>query len=200
MALKYARDRGELDGQSCKEYSSEMSEQIPPILKPEGGGPNYEFRSDGQLNPWHYTWMLSNLRDDDMRLVVDGPDGRGGGIVKCSCESTGHYDHKREHAEQRGSASWKPQSDEHSIWDFVLVRADNSSCWLHPNWGDNNVAYGEITAVQQTVIQPPSSGRGDSGLKFYKYYKEVRVDRQLKFNKNKNEVKWKRDAQTAVAA
>jgi hypothetical protein len=84
-----------------------------------------------------------------------------------------------------------PQSRALQIWDFVMVRSDGSSCWLHPNWGDNNVAYGEITAVQQTVIQPPSCGRGGSGPKCFKFYKDVRVDKPLKFDKNKNEVKGK---------
>ena len=144
--------------------------------------------------------MLSNLRDEDLRFVVNGPDGNGGGIVKCSCSALErHYDHKREHAEKHRNASWKPQSQEHVIWDFIFVRADDSSFWLHPNWGNNDVAYGECTVDTRAVIQPPPTGRGGSGPKFFKYYKDLRVCRKLKFAKDKNEVK-KRDAQTAVAA
>ena len=97
----------------------------------------------------------------------------------------GHYDHKREHAETRGSASWKPQSDAHMIWDFVIVRSDGLSCWLHPSLNKGHVGYGEMTAGPQTVIQQPSSGRGGSGHKLFKYYREVRADKWLKFNKNK---------------
>ena len=117
--------------------------------------------------------------------------------MSCSCMAQEHYDHKRQHAEKRGSASWirpqsrhemRPQSRALQMWDFVIVRSDGSSC-------KNHVAYGEIDAVPQPVIQPPSSGRGGSGHKLYKYFKEVRVDRQLKFNKIKNDMKGKRDAQ-----
>ena len=199
VALKYARDWEEHIQQGCKEYSLDLAEKIPLMFKPQGGGPNYEFRRDGQHFPWHFSLMLSNLRDEDIRLVVNGPEGTGGGIVKCSCEITQPYDHKREHAELRGSASWKPQSNEHSIWDFVLVRSDNSSCWLHPNWANNSVEYGEIAIQNMQVIQPPSTGRGGAGPKFFKYFKCARVDQPMKFDRNKNEVK-KRDSQTAVAA
>ena len=123
-------------------------------------------------------------------MVVIGPDGNGGGIVKCSCSAIEqHYDHKREHAEKRGKASWKPQSEEHVIWDFIFERADDSSFWLHPNWGNNNVAYGENTVVARAAIQPPPTGRGGSGPKFFKCYKDLRLSKQLKFDKNKNEVK-----------
>ena len=162
-----------------------MAEQIPPIVNPEGGGPNYDFDTDGQWNPWNCTWMLSNLDDDDIRLVVAGPHRTGGGIVSCSCRSQGLYDHKREHAEKHGSASWKPQSEKHMIWDFVMVRSVGSSCWLHPNWNKGHVGYGEMTAGPQTVIQQPSGGRGGSGHKLFKYDREVRVDKWLKFNKKK---------------
>ena len=200
VALKYARDCEEHTQQGCKKYSLDKAEKIPLLFKPQGSGPNYDFRRDGQNFTWHFSLMLSNLRDDHLRLVVDGPNGTGGHIVKCSCQITADYDHKREFAEKNGHATWRPQSTKHSQWDFVLVRADQSSCWLHPNWGDNKVAYGEITAdAAVEVIQPPSTGRGGSGPKLFTYFKNSRVDQVLRFDRSKNEVKQHRDSQTADA-
>ena len=113
----------------------------------------------------------------------------------------GHYDHKREHAERRNKATWKPQSERHLIWDFIFHRADNSSCWLHPNWGDNSVAYGEdaVAGTAVAAIQPPSSGRGGSGWKFFKYYKDARLTRTSKLDRNKNRIK-KQDTGERMAA
>ena len=52
-----------------------------------------------------------------------------------------------------------------------------------------------MIAGPQTVIQQPSGGPGGSGHKLFKLYREARVDKWLKFNKNKSEMKGKRDAQ-----
>ena len=128
--------------------------------------------------------LLANLWDDHMRLVVNGPEDNSGGVVKCSCSAMEqNYDHKREHAETRNKASWKPQSTEHVIWDFIFERADNSSCWLHPNWGNNNVARGEnaVGGTAVAAIQPPSAGRGGSGPKLFKYFKDARQTAVLKY-------------------
>ena len=53
-ALKYARDWEEHIQQGCKEYSLDLAEKIPLIVKPKGGGPNYDFRRDGQHFLWHF--------------------------------------------------------------------------------------------------------------------------------------------------
>ena len=201
-ALKHARDSGELVGAFGKEYSFwHTSERIPTILKPEGGGPSYFFSTTHSVE-WNVSLLLANLRDDHLRLVVNGPEDNSGGIVKCSCSAMEqNYDHKREHAERRKKASWKPQSTEHLIWDFIFERADKTSCWLHPNWGDNNVAYGEnpVAGTAVAAIQPPSTGRGGSGWKFFKFYKDARVTAVLKLDRDKNQIK-KRDTGEWMAA
>ena len=40
VALKYARDWGESNSATCKDYSFDTVEKIPVIKKPKEGGPN----------------------------------------------------------------------------------------------------------------------------------------------------------------
>ena len=145
--------------------------------------------------------MPANLDKDDLRKVVHGPKGKSGGIVKCCCSAMdNNYDHKRAIAEKSGVMTWQraDQSKPHETWDFVCHRDDNSSCWLHPNFGDGKVAYGEGACPNLhssgVRLHAPTSGPGGSGYKLFKYYKEARVDALLKFDKSKNTLKRKRDA------
>ena len=211
--LKYVRDHQEHEGQGTKELSLEWDHQgieiIPVVLKPPGGGPDYSY-SDTESVQWCAKWMLCNLNDKDLAQVVSGPQGRGRGIVKAvlskvdnASSDGGHYDHKREHAERHGKATWKylskPESD-HDIWDFVITRDDFTSFWLHPNWSSNVVDYGEVRAAV-VKLQPPPSGRGGSGRgQVYKHFKEARKDCQLKFDKAKNELKGKTRAKAGPTA
>ena len=76
-----------------------------------------------------------------------------------------------------------------TTWDFVITRDDLISFWLHPNWSDNVVNCGEVRA-DVVKLQPPPSGRGGSGRgQVYKHFKEARTDRNLKFDKLKNEIR-----------
>ena len=110
---------------------------------------------------WGPVLLLANLKDEDLRKVVHGPAGTSGGIVKCSCSAIAeHYDHKREKAETHYLMTWKhttavaaDKSKRHHVWDFIFHRDDNSSCWLHPNFGDNKVEYGEGAAVAAISLQ-----------------------------------------------
>ena len=180
-----------------------MSERIPFIIKQEKGRESYAF-STSKFFDWGPALLLANLQEEDLRLVVHGPAGTSGGIVKCSCSAMdGHYDHKREKAEKHNLMTWKhttavaaDKSKRHHVWDFIFHRDDNSSCWLHPNFGDNKVEYGEGTSqgdISGWKLQPPTSGPGGSGWKLFKYYKTARVDKPLKLDRSKNLIK-KRDA------
>ena len=139
--------------------------------------------------------MIASLYDEHITSVVGGLDGRGRGIVSAAVSQTANapdagpnYDHKREHAERDGTVSWqlqdKPQRD-HYIWDFVFTRDDGTRFWLHPNWSDSKVAYGECSRSGDR-LEPPPSGRGGSGHgQVYKMFKNARKYMDVRFDKNK---------------
>ena len=65
-----------------------------------------------------------------------GVDGRSRGIVSCSLQQTPQYDHKRHHAERtKGEQSDK----QYRVWDFVLMRDDESFVALHPQYSKTKV-------------------------------------------------------------
>ena len=140
--------------------------------------------------------MIVNLKDDDISSLVEGISGCGRGLVSAALSKTAnapddgpHYDHKRHHAQKHGAASW-PQSDHHQ-WDFVFTRDDGTSFWLHPNFSDNKVESGECSSSGHRV-QPPPSGRGGSGPgQVYKAFKNARKEKDLKFDKGKNDLQGK---------
>ena len=177
--------------------ATDVSERIPFIIKQEKGRGNYAF-STSKFFDWGPALLLANLQEEDLRLVVHGPAGTSGGIVTCSCSAMdGHYDHKRERAEKHQLMIWTraDKSKLFEIWDFIFHRDDNSSCWLHPKFGDNKVEYGEgpWPNISGWKLQEPTSGPGGSGWKLFKYYKTARVDKPLKMDRSKNSIK-KRDA------
>ena len=144
FALTYAEQWGKNAGLNCKEYGSNTTENIPKVVKHDGEW--YTFGNDHTgsqiMNTWSFLWMLNNLQDEDMKLVVDGPSGQSGGIIKCFA-----YDARR-----RSSSPIAVAADEQLIWDFVLVRSDKSACWLHPNVNDITVEYGELTSMFERKV------------------------------------------------
>mgnify|MGYP003328711990 CR=1 FL=1 len=112
--------------------------------------------------------------------------------------------HAGHRAEILGRAQWPGQQRpdgkteaKHACWDFVFERADNTSCWLHPNCKGNNVEYGEC--VDNAVAPDGSELAGYGGLGgswgsgTYKYYRNARKDDDLKLDKNKNVIKKERE-------
>jgi hypothetical protein len=198
--LKYVRYSQEYDSQGTKELS--LGERhnglhtMPFCIHPKGQ--NYSF-SHTETIQWCAGWFLSNLRDQDIDKVVQGPSGRGRGITKVvlsNCDNApgvaGQYDHKREAGQKHGHATWKYEGKlENRLhqWDFVITRDDGSSCWLHPNWSNIDVDYGEVLA-NAVKLEPPASGRGGSnGRGTYRHYREARTEEKLKLDRNKNTVK-----------
>ena len=167
-----------------------QAEQIPWLVRFDGGGEHYEF-DDTQTFNWNFKWMLHNLRDEDIATVADGPAGNSGGIVSCKLVRTQHYDHKRERAEKLSKSNWTRIADEkfYRIWDFVLDRADGSTCWLHPAF-NGHVQYGEHRLFDIPIQAPRGVGPGGSwGPGTYKYFRDYRTEKTLRFDKGKCEIK-----------
>ena len=75
------------------------------------------------------------------------------------------------------------------IWDFIIERADQSACWLHPNFSNNAVAYGELgdqAARAPPLVAPPSGPGGSQGHGTYRWYKDAKTQQKLNFDKSKN--------------
>ena len=127
--------------------------------------------------------MVAQLLDDDMRIAVEGRDGRGRGLVSCECAPRpGSYDHKR-HAALR--AEGKLQDRRLPVWDFVLRRADGTGIRLHPQWSHKVVETIEVDGHTDPV-EPPRKGFGRSeGRGTFRKYVNIGATGSLKFDHEK---------------
>ena len=116
--------------------------------------------------------MIAQMKDDSMRVVVQGPENRSRGIVSCRVQRTERYDHKREHAKAKTAvAGANPKMLE--IWDFLLEREDGSCVCLHPHYSDTKISCKHgVPEKDHEVPSGPRGGRGGtSGPGTFKYFK-----------------------------
>ena len=175
-ALKRFRKVQESQGDFL--FSNTEAAAVAAILK--GKGMNYDFDETAQ-KPWMWFDMVSQLDNESMAYVVNGPDNRSGGLTQCwFAVRPRSYDHKRHH--QLKYAGTPQRDTQLRVCDFLLVRADGSSVRLHPQWSTTAV---ETFAGEghQDEVEPPARGLGESdGRGTYKHYKEVGTQRKLKFD------------------
>ena len=180
--LKFERNRGECEGDGTRGLPAVAATAWYPCVIHDAVGPNVEGFSNTEFFQWSPASFLSNLQDEDIQTAVQGPTGRGRGIVMATLSrldnapaAGSHYDHKRPN---------------HMIWDFCFTRDDGTCFWLHPGWKDNKVHYGEIPrSMDEVPLQPPANGRGRGGKgQVYKLYKNARTDRKFTLDKSKNEL------------
>ena len=86
-----------------------------------------------ETRQWSWLEMIAQLLPESMGKVVNGPNGRSGGVMGCSFETRPNsYDHNR------SAFIWEttgvPPQTRLPIWDFVVHRADGSAIRLHPEW------------------------------------------------------------------
>ena len=110
---------------------------------------------------WSWQEMVAHLSDESMHVVVNGPDGRSGGLIGCSfLVRPNSYDHSRHHqrkdATQRGLRV--ANGTKLPVWDFVLHRVDGTGIRLHPGWSNNKVGAYDVEGHGQEV-EPPWAGK-----------------------------------------
>ena len=126
--------------------------------------------------------MIAQLTPAPLHKVVNGPDGRSGGVTGCSFATRpGSYDHKR--SAVIADATEAPAKIKLPIWDFVVHRADGSAIRLHPEWAKPRfpsfVAAGHIEEVA-----PHRSGKGKSmGHGTFNHYKAISTAEFMFFQK-----------------
>ena len=178
-ALKYFRQVQEgaqhlfNDNQSEFVFPLHGPVQVRKVVHEKGTAYGFDMSDEG-LREWNWQQMVAHLDDDSMRYVVEGPEGRSGGLLKCTLtRRPGSYDHKRQvqtrHAERL------------AVWDFVLWRADGSLLRMHPNWQGIKVACAEGD-VQQQDSPTPDAGLGMSdGPGTFRRMTTWTESRQLRF-------------------
>ena len=146
-------------------------------------GMDYEFDFD-TMEPWSWLEMIAQLNDESIDYVVNGPEGRSGGVWRCDCGAQAHtYDHKTHF--QKLKAGTPENEQKLKRWDFVVWRADGTGVRLHPQWGDKKVPSYHVEPPREEV-EPPKAGKGGTwGPGTYKYYKSLGVERVLKFDGTK---------------
>ena len=144
---------------------------------------NFDF-DESSSKDWSWFEMVAQLNADSMAFVVNGDDGRSGGLLSCSvAPRPNSYDHKR-HTQLR--LAGKPNNDAKlRVWDFVLTRADDSAVRLHPQWNTKAVeSYAGEGHAEEVNIPVHGLGKSD-GRGTYKHFKDLGTQRMLKFDGTK---------------
>ena len=124
---------------------------------------------------WSWQQMVSHLTDEFLDWVVDGPDGRSGGILGCSINA------------RPGSSDIKMQNQvkhrrQLPVFDFVIWRADGSHLHMHPGWNSLQIGCHEGAAPPAQV---PAKGVGKSdGPGTFRRVVTEQYPKKLRFRKN----------------
>ena len=128
--------------------------------------------------------MVAQLVDEDMRWVVEGDSGRGGGLVGAVIvPQKNSYDHARHHADRMAGRAWGQQPGEQlAQWDFVVIRADKTMVRMHPEWSKTRFAMKEVNGFEELPALPQRGAGGSDGPGTYKRYKEMGRTGFLRFD------------------
>jgi hypothetical protein len=205
-ALKYFRHDAEATGCSAVIFDNTN----PAKMKEMVHGPLTEFNFIGEPTiDWHWQELVARLDDKSLAQVVEGQcmdPNRSRGLVSCRLQKTDRYDHKRHYAQKQQGvrpATRIHTKDQLMIWDFVLVRANGTEVWLHPNYTSTKVECLEPCGPDvpgcpqpQDPDVPKSGLGGTSGPGIYNFYKNKNLKTLLHFKANspKGEGKGKSDA------
>ena len=148
-------------------------------------GMGYEVDWWGRKEQWSWLDMVKQLADEDIKFVVNGPDGTSGGLTHCSfAHRPNSYDHKSHHRLKVAGVSPELQS-RLPTWDFVLHRADGTSIRLHPSWKGTHVESYDGPGHLEPVPLPKAGPGASEGRGTYKHYKMLGNQRTLRFDPSK---------------
>ena len=145
-----------------------------------GSGYVFDYRPSSLMH-WSWHQMVAQLDTRSMKIVVDGPTGRSGGLIGCSLvPRPGSYDHIR-------CSKMSEPRRRLPIWEFVLRRADGSAVRMKPRWGETKIGCQEGRGPwQDEEIPLPKKGVGQSdGPGTYRYYKNLCHSFTLRFDPKK---------------
>ena len=171
-ALKYLRAKCESDGNhEGIVLSSSHKAAVAAIVHPPGT--DYWFE-DTDMRVWSWWEMVAQMNEEAIRYVVEDGDGSRG-LVGCEVRRrTGSYDHSRQVQPAYGNRT------QLRCWDFVLKRSDGTAVRLHPQWSTTEIRTYAVEGHEVTQI--PHNGLGMSdGSGTFKYYKEIGVEKKLRF-------------------
>ena len=145
-------------------------------------GMNFSF-DDRQKWMWQWTLMVAQLRDEDQKEIVEGPDGRSRGLLSCWCAPRPNsYDHQR-HVQLKESGT--PSETKLPFWDFVLIRDGGGGVRLHPSYDKTAVAAFEVEGFAEPVEAPRQLG-GTWGPGTYYHFKTIGLQKMYKFDHRNN--------------
>ena len=166
------------DDPQTMRFGNTIPAPVAGIIK--GAGMDYAF-DEGRSCGWWCFEMVAQLDAESMAYVVNGAEGRSGGLTGCYfAQRPNSYDHKKHN--QLGKAGMPKKDKKLLVWDFVLVRADGTGLRLHPQWSNNEV---ETYAVEGHAeeVEPPAHGLGESdGPGTYRRFKDMGTQRKLRFD------------------
>ena len=157
-----------------------MATIVPHAKK---SGPDWEFDRTN-MREWSWKEFIAQLRDEDIRTVVHGADGRSGGLVGFEFSVRPQsYDHLRHMALKQAGKN----AGNHMLpmWDFVVHRDDGTGLRLHPRRLKPLIDTVEVKGHLEQV-PPPARGFGASdGRGTCKKYKEFGVLGKVRFDPDK---------------
>ena len=132
---------------------------------------------------WNWKEMVAQLTDESMKIVVDGPGGRSGGLVACTFSARPNsYDHELAFCYKRVD---RMVPNVLPKFDFCLHRVDGSGIRLHPRYSCPNIETFELTGHAEQVL-PPAAGKGGSdGPGTYRHHRRLSNQQTLYFDPSK---------------
>ena len=118
--------------------------------------------------------MIAHMTPQTRDLVVNGPEGRSGGLLRCAVSRRQNsYSHERCYAARAGQQLGPDKAGQHQAqYDFVVYRADGSAVRFHPDWSKPEFPIYDDTP-HAAPVRPPPTGWGGKGGGWHKHFREL---------------------------
>ena len=142
---------------------------------------------------WSRLEMIAAMDKDTRAFVVNGRDGDSGGLIQCDVSvRRNSYDHQRCFASKaRGDAN-SGKRQEH--YDFAVTRKDGTGIRFHPNLTSSKFPMYDLEPHRHQVLNPIGGPGGTDGPGAYKYFKEVDMEREGRFDSQRGGEQASREA------